>query len=217
MWEHRETLDSLRTENPGLLVNAAVINGIPLESEATCAYNKPFIPLTPVFKMPVDPVIHSHMTYLVQREKKELQAAEALEDDIALWKKRVGLARERGEDELAEQARERALALIAERRELQTRLDMIANEKDILRRESRRPHGRELEYAEELLRRWQESGLVDPDKAALDEEFDKLDSEQALAELHEEIAGTLDDDSLANEVVLSDPDALDAPESEELK
>ncbi|AWV90605.1 hypothetical protein DN745_15240 [Bradymonas sediminis] len=157
------------------------------------------------------------MAYLVQCEKKDLEVAEKLEEDIALWKKRVGLARERGEDELAEQARERALALIAERRALQTRLDMIANEKDILRRESRRPHGRELEYAEELLRRWQESGLVDPEKAALDEEFDKLDSEQALAELHEEIVGTLDDDSLANEVVLSDPDALGSPEPDDLR
>lgn len=167
--------------------------------------------------MAVDPVIHAHMAYLVQCEKKDLEVAEKLEEDIALWKKRVGLARERGETELAEQARERALALIAERRALQTRLDMIANEKDILRRESRRPHGREQEYAEELLRRWQESGLVDPEKAALDEEFDKLDSEQALAELHEEIVGTLDDDALANEVVLSDPDALDGPEADDLR
>src|SRR5690554_5027257 len=167
--------------------------------------------------MAVDPVIHAHMAYLVQCEKKDLEVAEKLEEDIALWKKRVGLARERGEDELAEQARERALALIAERRALQTRLDMIANEKDILRRESRRPDGHELEYAEELLRRWQESGLVDPEKAALDEEFDKLDSEQALAELYEEIAGTLDDDSLANEVVLSDPDALDGPKPDDLR
>ena len=60
--------------------------------------------------MAVDPVIHAHMAYLVQCEKKDREVAEKLEDDIALWKKRVGLARERGEGELAEQARERALA-----------------------------------------------------------------------------------------------------------
>lgn len=150
--------------------------------------------------MPVDPVIHSHMTYLVQREKKELQAAEALEDDIALWKKRVGLARQRGETELAEQARARALELIAERRALQTRLDMIASEKDILRRESRRPHGQEVAYAEELLRRWQQSGLIDPQQAVLDEEFDNLAAEQALAELHAQQG-----DTSADDVILSDP------------
>jgi len=172
--------------------------------------------------MAVDPVIHAHMAYLVQCEKKDLEVAEKLEEDIALWKKRVGLARERGEDELAEQARERALALIAERRALQTRLDMIANEKDILRRESRRPDGHELEYAEELLRRWQESGLVDPDKAALDEEFDKLATDEALAELEalqkddtgEVSAKRSDDDDQADdqadEVIFAASDTLDA-------
>src|SRR5690554_6721082 len=154
--------------------------------------------------MPVDPVIRSHMTYLIQCEKKDLEKATALEEDIALWKKRVGLAQGRGDSALAEQARARALALIAERRELQTRLDMIVNEKDILRRESRRPDGHELEYAEELLRRWQESGLVDPDKAVLDEAFDKLAAEQALAELQDDL-----DDAPAEEVVFSDPDAPD--------
>src|SRR5690554_2525086 len=156
--------------------------------------------------MSIDPVIRSHMTYLIQCEKKDLEKAQALEEDIALWKKRVGLARSRGDASLAEQARERALGLIAERRELQTRLDMIVSEKDILRRESRRPDGHALEYAEELLRRWQESGLVDPDKAVLDEEFDKLAAEQALAELHE---GQNEDqhDTHAEEVIFSDPDA----------
>src|SRR5690554_2352289 len=152
--------------------------------------------------MSIDPVIHSHMTYLVQREKKELQAAAALEEEIALWKKRVALARGRDETELAEQARARALALIAERRELQTRLDMIVSEKDILRRESRRPDGHELAYAEELLRRWQESGPVDPDQAVLDAQFDQLAAEQALAELHQDQGATPVD-----EVIFSDPDA----------
>lgn len=154
--------------------------------------------------MSVDPIIYSHMTYLVQREKKELEEAETLEEEIALWKKRVGLARSRGAAELVEQARERALELIAQRHALQTRLDMIANEKDILRRESRRPDGRELEYAETLLRRWQESGLVDPDKAMLDEEFDKLNAEQALAELRAEEDDILGEDILGEDEAFSE-------------
>lgn len=162
--------------------------------------------------MPIDPVIHAHMTYLVQREKRAHEDAQKLEEDIALWKKRVGLATERGETALAKQARERALELIAKRRALQTQLDLIAGEKDILRRESRRPDGHEVDYAEELLRRWQESGLVDPDEAALDEEFDQLNAEQALAELRDgesakDAESSEDENAPADEVIFSDPDA----------
>ena len=137
--------------------------------------------------MPVDPVIHAHMAYLLQQEKKELEEAHKLEDEIEVWKKRIQLAEGRGMQELADQARERARALVQRRRELQTRLDMIDTEKGMLRKESRRPGGREVAYAEELLARWQESGLVDPDQAVLDRQFSELGKEAALEALREEM------------------------------
>lgn len=161
--------------------------------------------------MSVDPVIHAHMAYLVQKEKKERAEAERLEKEIELWKKRIALAQGRGMAELAEQARERARELVQRRRDLETQLELIDTEKAILRKESRRPGGREVAYAEALLARWQESGLVDPDQAVLDREFAELGKEAALKDLH----AAMDEEADARgEVVLSDPED-EAPPAEE--
>lgn len=135
--------------------------------------------------MPVDPVIHAHMAYLLQREKKQRADANQLEEEIEVWKKRVRLADQRGMGELADQARERARELIARRRKLEDEFELIATEKKMLRSESLRPGGQEVARAEELLRRWQESGLVDGDQAVLAREFDQLNADQALAELRQ--------------------------------
>jgi hypothetical protein len=126
------------------------------------------------------------MTYLVQKEKKARQRADGLEDEIELWKKRVRLAEEKGMPDLADEARQRTKKLISERRELEVELDMIDTEKGMLRKESRRPSGEEVARAEETLRRWEESGLVDPDEAVLEREFDEMDAEMALQELKSE-------------------------------
>ncbi|MFP4600582.1 MAG: hypothetical protein ACLFVJ_20170 [Persicimonas sp.] len=137
--------------------------------------------------MPIDPVIHAHMTYLVQQEKKARQRADGLEEEIELWKKRVRLAEEKGMPDLADEARGRTRKLIAERRGLEVDLEMIATEKGMLRKESRRPDGQEVARAEEILRRWKESGLVDPDEAVLEREFDEMHAEQALEEFKDEL------------------------------
>ncbi len=142
--------------------------------------------------MPIDPVIHAHMTYLVQKEKKARERADGLEEEIDLWKKRVRLAEERGMPDLADEARQRAKKLIAERRELEDQFDLIATEKGMLQKESRMPTGDEVARAEELLRRWKESGLVDPDEAVLEREFDELDAERALQEFKDDV--DVDDD-----------------------
>jgi hypothetical protein len=154
------------------------------------------------------------MTYLVQREKKEREEADKLDEEIEVWKKRVPLAESRGMTDLTDQARERVRQLVARRRELQTQLDLIGTEKAMLRRESRRPDGHEVAYAEELLRRWQESGLVDPDEAVLERQFDEINAEQALAEFKEELEPDGDGGRGDGEVVLSDPDAPGAPDSD---
>jgi hypothetical protein len=135
----------------------------------------------------MDPVIHAHMTYLIQQENKAEERADELEDDIELWKKRVRLAEDKGMPELADEARERARELIAERRSLEVDLEMIATEKSILRKESRRPTGEEVARSEEILRRWRDSGLVDPEEAVLERELDDLAAEQATEELKREM------------------------------
>ncbi len=137
--------------------------------------------------MPIDPVIHAHMTYLVQQEKKARERADGLEDEIELWKKRVRLAEDKGMPDLADEARQRTRQLIAERRELEDKLDIMATEKRMLIKESRMPSGEEVERAEALLQRWKESGLVDPDEAVLEREFDEMHAEQALEEFKKEI------------------------------
>ena len=137
--------------------------------------------------MPIDPVIHAHMTYLVQQEKKAREKADGLEEEIELWKKRVRLAEDKGMPDLADEARQRAKKLIAQRREVEVDLETIATEKKMLRKESRRPSGEEVARAEEILRRWKESGLVDPDEAVLEREFEEMDAEMAVEELKKEM------------------------------
>lgn len=160
------------------------------------------------------------MAYLMQREKKQRQEANQLEDEIEVWKKRVRLADERGMSDLADQARQRARELIARRRKLEDEFELIATEKQMLRRESLRPGGQEVARAEELLRRWQESGLVDADQAVLEREFDQLNAAQALAELQQAMGEEGRDDASSrspsdtlpadanDEVVLSEFDSL---------
>lgn len=137
--------------------------------------------------MPLDPVIHAHMTYLVQREKKARERANGLEEEIELWKKRVRLAEDKGMPDLADEARQRARRLIADRRELDVQLETIATEKRMLIKESRRPSGEEVARAEAILQHWKEIGLVDPDEAVLEREFDEMEAEQALEEFKKEM------------------------------
>ena len=127
------------------------------------------------------------MTYLVQKEKKARERASGLEDEIEVWKKRVRLAEDKGKPDLADEARQRARKLIAERRELEDQLGLIGTEKRMLIKESRRPTGDEVARAEQLLQRWKDSGLVDPDEAVLEREFDEMHAEQALDEFKKEI------------------------------
>ena len=100
----------------------------------------------------VDPVIHAEMTILIQREKELEREIEELEnDEIPLWKKRVGLAENKGMTDLADEARGRVRELIAKLDAHKRELDSIDMQKSMLRKESRRPSGREVERAEHLL------------------------------------------------------------------
>ena len=100
-----------------------------------------------------------------------------------MWKKRVHLAKEKGMSDLAEEARERVRSLVTDVKEAAVKLETLQHEKEMLRKDARRPTGEEVARSEAMLERLRQSGIVDPDEAALEREFDEMASEQALREL----------------------------------
>lgn len=118
----------------------------------------------------VDPGIHAEMTILIQREKELEREIEELEtDEIPLWTKRVALAEDKGLSELADQARERVVELKSRLAKARSEVDSIDMHKSMLRHESRRPSGNEVERAEALLEQVRLAGLVDPDRKDWDD------------------------------------------------
>ena len=133
--------------------------------------------------MPMDAGIHAQMTYLIQEEKRYEEKLSELTEQVELWKKRVQLAKEKDELELAGEARERVQKLMADRKEADVKLETIRHEKQMLRKDARRPSGEEVARAEAMLERLRQSGIVDPDEAALEREFEEMHAEQAVREL----------------------------------
>ncbi len=141
----------------------------------------------------VDPGIHAEMTILVQREKELERMIEDLDDEqLPLWKKRVKLAEKKGMHDLATQAEERVRLLEEKREEAALELDSIEMKKDMLRKESRRPTGEEVQRAEALLESVRQAGLVDPDR----KEWEELEKKAAAKEagLDEESGAVFDFD-----------------------
>ena len=146
--------------------------------------------------MSMDAGIHGQMTYLIQEEKRYENELEELTEDVELWKKRVQLAEDKSEPELADQARQRVRKLMAERKEAEVKLETIQHEKEMLRKDARGPSGEEVARAEAMLERLRQSGIVDPDEAALQREFDELHAEQAVRELRRTGEDEVDVDEL---------------------
>lgn len=122
----------------------------------------------------MDPVLHAEMALLVQREKKLEEERKTLLEEITLWRRRVELAKEKGMTDLAKEASERVKQLAERGRAVDLELDVIEMDKSMLRKQSRRPDGREVERAEALLESFRQGGLVDPDEASLEREFREL-------------------------------------------
>lgn len=146
--------------------------------------------------MPTDAGLHAQMTYLIQEEKRYEEKLAELTEKLELWKKRVQLAEEKGMPDLADEARERARKLMTEFKEAEVKLDTLQYEKKQLRKDARRPTGEEVARAEAMLERLRQSGIVDPDEAALEREFDDLAAEQAVRELRRTGEEEVDLDSL---------------------
>ena len=117
---------------------------------------------------------HAEMTYVIERELELEDKLQKLSREFSTWKERVELARRAGRDELAEQAAQRVDSMRSEAREIRRELKLIVAKKQLIRMESRRPTGNEVRRAEALLESFRQSGLIDPDEAQLQSEFDQL-------------------------------------------
>lgn len=120
---------------------------------------------------------HAEMALLIRREKEIEARLLELKKEFGLWKDRVELAHKTGKDELARRAEERVESLRGEAKEIREELRLSEAKKKRLRTESRRPTGIEVERAEALLESFRQSGLVDPEEASLESQFDELRKE----------------------------------------
>jgi len=127
----------------------------------------------------MDPVIHAEMTNLVMEEKQLQRELEKIGGDLPTWEKRVQLASNKGMHDLAEQARDKVHEMRERKGEITTRLDMIAEEKSMLRVRSRRPSGDATLRAEMLVEHAKLGGL-DPDAAKAERELDELAKDDDL-------------------------------------
>lgn len=144
----------------------------------------------------MDPVIHAEMTILVKREKTLEEELVKLEEELPVWKKRVQLALEKDMMDLAEEAKARYLELQAKQLEAQHELEQIEADKKRLRYEARRPTGEEVRRSAAMLEAVRQGGLIDPDEAKLDAEFEALKRQQGgLPELPDEDDVKLDFES----------------------
>lgn len=119
-------------------------------------------------------IYHAEMALLIRREKEIHARLLEIKKEFGIWKDRVELARKTGRDELANQAEERLDTFRVEAAELRDELRLTEAKKKDLSYASRRPTGVEVQRAEALLDSFRESGLVDPDEASLESEFEKL-------------------------------------------
>lgn len=117
---------------------------------------------------------HAEMAQLIRREKELEKKLGELRADFTTWKDRVALARDTGRDELAAAAAERLDSIRDEANDLRRELKLIVAKKRLVRKEIRRPSGEEVRRAEALLESFRQSGLVDPDEANMEAEFDEL-------------------------------------------
>lgn len=128
----------------------------------------------------VDPLIHAQMAQIIQDEKDLLEQKRKLEgEEIPLWKKRVALAREKGRDDLAEQAKTRARELMLKLGEIEIELESLADKKKNLRYQSRRPTGDAVRRAEAMVQSVRDGGLINPDEAALERKIRELANSNA--------------------------------------
>lgn len=123
----------------------------------------------------MDPVVHARMTMIIQEEKKLGEEKQKLVLEIPVWERRVTLATQKGMTELAGEASQRVGELKTRIKEIDLKLETMQMDKDMLRYESRRPSGREVERAEAMLEQVRLGGLVDPDSK--DQEFKDLETQ----------------------------------------
>jgi Cdc6-like AAA superfamily ATPase len=123
----------------------------------------------------MDPYIHERMTQVVAAGKKLKEELLKLQADIPVWDKRVVMAQERGMGELAEQAAAHVAGLRERAAKVEVELEILREERRQLKFESAAAPGREIvERTEAMVDSVRIGGLVDPDKAKLENELNAL-------------------------------------------
>lgn len=123
---------------------------------------------------------HAEMAYLIRQEKELEAKLHELRKEFGTWKERIELAHRLGRQELAAQAEERVAQIRQDGLELRDELRLLVEKKRLLRQESRRPTGHEVDRAQALLDAFRDSGLVDPDEASLEREFEELSKQRPI-------------------------------------
>lgn len=122
----------------------------------------------------MDPSYRHEMAYLIREEKRLEEDLEKLREEFATWKRRVTLAEEKGQPELAAQALERVDELRQKGHAAKEELGLLQAKKRLVIRAARQPDGAEVARAEALLEDVRQGGLIDPDEASLEAEFARL-------------------------------------------
>jgi signal transduction protein with GAF and PtsI domain len=128
-----------------------------------------------VMKMPRDPYIHERMTQVVAAGKKLKEELLKLQADIPMWDKRVVMAQERGMPELARQAAEHVAGMRQRAQQVEVELEILREERRQLQFEHAVQPGRDIvARTEAMVDSVRIGGLVDPDKAKLENELHDL-------------------------------------------
>lgn len=125
--------------------------------------------------MPIDPYIHERMTQVVAAGKKLKEELLKLQADIPMWDKRVVMAQERGMAELAQQAADHVAGLRQRAQQVEVELEILREERRQLQFENTVQPGRDIvARTEAMVDSVRIGGLVDPDKAKLENELRDL-------------------------------------------
>lgn len=124
--------------------------------------------------MTVDPADVAEMAHFVLEEKDAKKRLAEAEEAIELWTKRVTMARKHGQESLALEADERLAQEKAKQEEALHDLERIANDKHMLRYETRLPGENPGQaFAEQLLGQFEDMGVD-----AKEYELNKLSKDQ---------------------------------------
>ena len=106
-----------------------------------------------------DDGLHGMMVYWVKREREVRKKKDVAFEDAKKWFKRAKLAADRGETEMAAEAKQNVRNAKLRFEQAELLLEEIEREKEELRRDKERGTGIELKRANHLLNQFKEMGI----------------------------------------------------------